>query len=106
MKFWNDLSELVGKELETLGHGKAFDVVEVSEKFVIVRPHETGVDRKIDKKAFIGAFEEICSKGSLNLKGIRSFSEMNPVYVAAMLAELPYITSTKKPINLKFSPVK
>lgn len=97
MKFWSDLSKLSGTTLKTLGHGNAFDVVEINESHVVVRPHATRCDRSISRNDFQNVFDEICLRGSINLIGIRAFSEMHPVCVAAMIAELPYIASTNKP---------
>lgn len=102
MKFWSDLSKLTGTTLKTLGRGNAFDVVEVNEKQVIVKPHATGAGRAINRKDFQNAFDAICVHRTIDLAGIRRFSEMNPVYVAAMIAALPYISYTNEPkISLK-----
>lgn len=95
--FWTDLAGLSGTTLKTLGRGNGFDIVSVDEKSVVIRPHESGTERTIARRAFEGAFDAICSRGSLDLKGVRTFNEMNPVYIAAMLAQLPCISSGSKP---------
>lgn len=97
MNFWADLSQLSAATLKTLGRGNSFDIVSIDEKGAVIRPHESMVDRLIARKSFDGAFGAICSLGMLDLKGIRAHSEMNPVYVAAMIAQLPYVNSSSKP---------
>jgi hypothetical protein len=85
--FWRELAGLSGTTLKTLGHGKS----------VVIRPHESETERTIARRAFEGAFDAIFSHGSLDLKGVRKFNEMNPVYIAAMLAQLSCISSCSKP---------
>ncbi|MDB5761632.1 MAG: hypothetical protein JWQ21_627 [Herminiimonas sp.] len=97
MTFWADLSRLSGRTLKTLGHGKVFDVLDINEKHVIVKPHATGSERTIHRQDFQYVFDTISLQGSIDLKGIRHFSEMNPVYIAAMMAALPYITFSNRP---------
>jgi len=95
--FWRELAGLSGTTLKTLGRGNGFDIVSIDEKSVVIRPHESGTERTVARRAFEEAFNSICSRGSLDLKGIRTFNEMNRVYIAAMLAQLPYISSCSKP---------
>jgi hypothetical protein len=95
--FWRELAGLSGTTLKTLGHGKGFDIVSIDEKSVVIRPHESETERTIARRAFEGAFDAIFSHGSLDLKGVRKFNEMNPVYIAAMLAQLSCISSCSKP---------
>ena len=95
--FWTDLTGLSGTTLKTLGYGNAFDVVSADAKNVVIRPHESMTERTIARQAFEGAFGAIRASGSLDLKGIRKFNEMNPVYIAAMIARLPYIRCVPKP---------
>jgi len=95
--FWTDLSKLSGTTLHTLGRRRAFDIVSFDEKGAVIRPHESMIDRSIAKKSFDGPFAAICTQGSLDLKGIRTFCEMNPVYVAAMIAQLPYVDFSSRP---------
>jgi hypothetical protein len=63
----------------------------------VIRPHKSMVERVVTRKSFDGAFEAICACGLLDLKGILAHSEMSPVYVAAMIAQLPYVDSSSKP---------
>jgi hypothetical protein len=102
MDLWSKLSCLAGTTLTTLGTGKAFDIVEVNQKDVMIMPRATGTVRPIKRKAIQDAFDEVKTQGSITLKGLRSFSDFNPVYVAAMLVQLPCITYTTRPINLKY----
>lgn len=103
MNITRELSPLIGKKLLTLGQKNEFSVVEVDEKFVTVKPSAKEVERKIKTKDFQDALDDLICNGSTTLKRIRSFSEMNPVYIAAMLAQLTYVSHTSRPIVLKFS---
>lgn len=103
-EFWADLARLEGTTLRTLGRGNVFDVVSIDDKVAVVRPHESMTGRAIPRKSFEGALGAIRSRGSLDLKGVRAFNEMNPVYVAAMIAQLPCISFSSKPkIVLRYS---
>jgi hypothetical protein len=102
--FWADLAGLSGATLRTLGRGNAFDIIRIDDRGAVVRPHKSMTDRVIARSSFEGALEAICARGSLDLKGVRAFNEMNPVYVAAMIAQLPYISFSAKPgIILRYS---
>jgi hypothetical protein len=103
MNVTTELTPLVGKKLLTLGHKNEFSVVDIDEKFVIVRPSAKEVERKIKTADFQNALNELLANGSMTLKTIRSFSEMNPVYIAAMLAQLTYVSYTSRPIVLKLA---
>lgn len=94
---WGEISTLSGETLETLGQRKIFDIVLVDSKGVVVRPHANGVERRIQRKDIEGAFSAMRGVGHIDLLGIRKHSEMNPVYVAAMLARLSYVSIERKP---------
>jgi hypothetical protein len=103
MKISTELSPLIGKKLFTLGHKNEFSVVDIDEKYVVVKPSAKDVERKIKTNDFQNAYDELMTNGSITLKRIRSFSEMNPVYIAAMLAQLTYVSYTARPIVLTLS---
>jgi len=94
---WVNLAGLSGTSLKTLGRGNGFDIVSVDERGVVIRPHKSGTERMIARGAFERAFDAIRSRGSLDLKAVRTFNEMNPVYIAAMLAQLPCISWGSQP---------
>lgn len=95
--FWTDIATLSGQTLQTLGQRKDFDIVLIDSKGAVVRPHTNGVERRIKRKEFEGAFTAMGATGQIDLGGIRRHSEMNPVYVAAMIGRLPYVSVNRKP---------
>ncbi len=101
MNIWVEIEKLAGQTLATLDQRKPFDVVEVSDHDVIVRPHKTGIERKIQRDEIEDAFKRLVAIGELTRSDIREeFSNFNPAYVAAILAQLPNIKYSRKPIRL------
>ncbi|MDB5992825.1 MAG: hypothetical protein JWQ10_4228 [Herbaspirillum sp.] len=94
---WTEIYGLAGSTLATLGRKNLFLIVKVETNAVVVRPLETAVDRRIPRKEIEGAYDELRLRGTMTLAQIRSFSEMNPVYVAAMLSQILGVTYVNKP---------
>jgi len=94
---WNELSMLKGRDLQTLGRARRFSIVDITCAAVLVRPGCSGSERIIPRAQIDAAYRQLVQHGNIDLAGIRHHSEMNPVYVAAMLAELPGITSRSRP---------
>lgn len=92
---------MAGRTLQTLDRGRHFDVVEVGDTSVIVRPHVSDIERGIRRVDIEGAFAELLECGQLSRSDIRRrYSNFNPAYVAAILAALPGVTHTLRPIVL------
>lgn len=107
MDCWNEISKLNGKTLKTLDRGNPFDVIEVTQNAAVLRPHESGIERKVLRDEIESAYSELVSKGELTRVTIRTkYSEYNPAYVAALLALLPGVSCTTQPIHLRYSQVK
>jgi hypothetical protein len=104
MDLLNELSTRVGRTFVTLGHRKPFELISVNAHGVDVRPASTATTRTIPFKQVQAAFDHLAQNHSINLAGIRSFSEMNPVYVAALIGDLPGVTVSTRPIALRFTP--
>jgi hypothetical protein len=103
MECWEEIHKLKGRTLKTLDRGNPFDVVDVTERVVVVRPHENNKVRKIGRDRIEGAYKELIAKREITRSEIRSkYSEFNPAYIAAMLANLPGVTHITKPIRLKY----
>lgn len=102
----SELGQRVGRTFYTLGRRLAFELVAVDRRGILVRPAATQTVRNIPIDQVQGAFEHLVKNRSIDLKGIRKFSEMNPVYVAALFADLPGINqSGYRPIMLRCSTV-
>lgn len=95
--------QLKGHTLETLGRAKPFTVVVVNERSIVVRPHSTNQDRPIRRIEIESALGELQQCGELSLVNIRKnhHSEVNPAYVAALLATLPGVSKITNPIRLR-----
>ena len=78
-----------------------FDIVDVTEHGVIVRPHKSEVERKIPRDEIEDAFRRLSAVGELTRSDIREeFSNFNPAYVAAIFAKLPGVSHSLRPIRL------
>ena len=95
-----ELKKLEGKTLYTLAQNKEFDVVKVSSKVVLTV--STGKSRPIPFWKFQKARYHLEEHKKLTLVEIRELeiSDFNPTYIAAVLAEIPGVSVTKKPISL------
>ena len=105
MTYWDKVKELEGRTLKTLDHEKKFDILAVSNKGVIVKPLSTGKERKVPRDEIDdGAYRELASNKEITRTTIEAkFSPRNPVYVAAILAELPGVRYKIRPIRLWLS---
>ena len=101
MDIWIEVEKLKGQTLRTLDQRKPFDIVDVSEKAIIVRPHKNEVERQISRVDIENAFRRLAAVGEITRSAIRAeFSEYHPAYVAAILAELPSMNHSIHPIRL------
>jgi hypothetical protein len=99
MEFWNLLVGLQGKVLKTLGQGKPFTVINVSQGYIYIVPHKNNKGRTIDIKEIEGAYRRLKTMGQITRVEIEAqFSPRSPAYVAAILATLPGVRSHGKPI--------
>jgi hypothetical protein len=101
---WTEIRNLKGHTLKTLDRRKPFQVVEVTEHNVIVVPIETGKERPVPREGIEKAYRQLIVKGSLTRSDImKEYSPFNPAYVAALLAELPGVQHSLRPIVLRFA---
>ncbi len=100
---WNEISNLKGRTLKTLDRHKPFEIVALTENVVTVLPKSTGKERPISREGVDNAYRHLTVTGRLSLTEIENdFAPYNPVYVAAILAELPGVRYTIRPITLHF----
>jgi len=103
MEIWVEVKKLQGKTLKTLDRNNPFDIVDVGARKLIVKPHVRGIERGIRRQAIEGAFKELVMRGEITRADIRCrHSNFNPAYVAAILASLPNVTFSLKPIRLYY----
>ena len=101
MNIWIEIEKLKGQTLATLDQRKPFDIVEVTEHAVIVRPHKSETERQISRDAIENACRRLIAAGEITRTEIHSdFSEFNPAYVVAILAALPEVKHSIRPIRL------
>lgn len=95
------LAPLSGHTLHTLGQDKPFDVIQVASDGVTIFIHETAKERLVPMTEIEPAWQHLLQAGLMTLSEIRErgFSEMSPVYVAALLAELPGVTHGPEPLG-------
>jgi hypothetical protein len=96
---WNEIRKLEGKTLRTLAQKKCFDIIEVTENGVTISPHATQTERLISRHEIENAFQRLTVTGQITRSEIQeNFSQFNPAYVAAILAELPTVQHSITPI--------
>jgi hypothetical protein len=101
---WAEIRKLNGKTLRTLDRRKPFEIVAVTDHSVIVLPLATQKERPIPREGVENAFRHLTVTGRLMLDELENqFTPVNPVYTAAMLAQLPGVKYYLKPIRLKWS---
>jgi hypothetical protein len=101
MNIWIEINKLTGQTLRTLDQRRPFDVVDVNEHAVIVRPHKNEIERYISREAIENAYRRLVVAGEITRTEIHSeFSEFNPAYVVAILAALPNVQHSIRPIRL------
>jgi hypothetical protein len=99
-----EIKKLEGKRLRTLNRHKPFEIVAVSENSVIVLPLETQKERPIPREGIEEAYRHLTVTGQLTLAELENeYNPRNPVYTAAMLAEMPGVRYWVKPIRLRWT---
>lgn len=103
MDIWPAIEGLKGKTLRTLDRNNPFDVVDVTDQTIVVCPHASGRERTIRRKEVEPAYQELRTRGVVERADIRErHSEFKPAYVVAILASLPGVRYSVKPIRLHF----
>lgn len=99
MDLYSEIKKLEGMTLKTLRDNKSFDVIDVTRKKVIIEPHESEKERPINWSEIDGAYRQLAANRRITRGEIEErHSPRNPAYVAAMLAELPGVRVTVKPV--------
>jgi hypothetical protein len=100
-QLWIEVQNLKGRTLRTLDQRKPFDIVTITENTVLVLPHSTRKERPLPRTGIENAYRHLLAIGRLTLAEIeKEYAPYNPVYVAAILAELPGVKYKLNPIAL------
>ena len=99
MDIWQRVKDLEGKTLATLAQRKRFKIIHVNDENIIVLISSTNKQRKIKVSEIEPAYQFLVSNKQLTRGEIEAaYSKRNPVYVAAILNELPGVDSHQKPV--------
>ncbi len=102
-QLWQNISNLLGRELKTLRYGHPFEVSEVEQAQVILLPVVSGKPRTIKRDTLEEAFCALLDRRELTGMEIADeFSPYNSVYIAALLASLPDVAVSSRPTRLIF----
>jgi len=103
-QLWDEIRKMNGLTLKTLDRRKPFDIVAVTENTITVLPLSTQKERPIPRAGIENAYRRLTVTGRITLKELEDeFTPRNPVYTAAILAEMPGVKWYVKPIRLKWS---
>jgi hypothetical protein len=101
MDLTTELKKLQGKRLTTLYQNKPFEITQVTNNQIVLKT-STEAQRPIPLKEVTLAWNHLAKKKKLTQSQIRDlgYSEVNPAYVVAILANLPEVKHTLSPISL------
>lgn len=106
MIFWQEVQKLEHRTLKTLDRCNPFDIVRITSRKVIVGPHETEKDRLIQQESLKNSLKDLITSGNLSRSEIEDrHSSRNPAHIATILAEMPGVRYSIRPIELHYSKV-
>jgi hypothetical protein len=99
-----ELKKLQGNHLSTLYQNKPFEITQVSNNQIIIKTSKES-HRPIPLKEITLAWNHLERHKKLTMSQIRDlgYSEFNPAYVVAILANLPGVTHSLTPIVLQLN---
>jgi hypothetical protein len=104
MSFWEEIKKPEGQTLKTLDQRKPFDNLDITDHAVLIYPQATQTERPISRDEIENAYRHLVTLGEITRTEIpEKFSEYNPAYVAAILAALPNVQHSTRPIKLWIS---
>ena len=101
--FWNQVTQLTGRQLHTLDRRKPFDVVSVSDRVLKIRL-AGGTLSSLLRRKLEGAWAYLVSEGEMSRSDIEKYLSFNSSYTSAILAAMPDVTNETRPIRLKYQP--
>jgi len=104
LNIWIEIKNLNCSVLHTLDQRKPFEIISVTDNAVIVLPKSTGKERPIHREGIESAYRHLVVTGRLSLDELENeFTPRNPVYTAAIFAQIPGVQYKLKPIRLLVS---
>ena len=101
MNIWIEIEKLKGKTLRTLDQHKSFEILDVDENIVLILPQSTRQERPIRREGIESAYRHLVTTGQLSIKEIETeYTPRSQVYTATILAGLPDIHHSLRPIRL------
>ena len=97
------LKRLEGKTLETLDHHKKFTIFTVDHRGILINVNSTQIDRQILKNQIEDSWEYLQKNGEMTAVYVLDQGCRSSAYVVAILAEIPGVTYTIRPIRLRYS---
>jgi len=102
-QLWPRICSLGGRELKTLVRGNPFRVKDVQGDRVVLSPVVNGKPRTIARQTLEEAFSALLERRELTGQQIAwEFSSFNAVYITALLAALPDVAVSTRPVRLIF----
>lgn len=76
--------------MQTIAQRRPFDITQIDEDEIAIKILSTGKPRHIPRADIEGAWQELVRVKHIDRKRIRpAYNEVSPVYILAMLAQLP-----------------
>ena len=101
MDIWIEIEKLKGQTLRTLEQQKAFEILEVSSKEILILPRSTKIKRPIQREGIENAYRHLLTTGQITVKEIEdNYTPRSQVYTATILAKLPEVYLSIRPIRL------
>lgn len=100
--FWPQIEALKGKTIHSVDQKKAYTVADVTQDLAILHVHDGGKDRKIERVQLEPFWRKLTATGELSISDLKQVYTFNHSPAAALLAALPGVTTTTRPIHLYF----
>jgi len=101
MNIWEEIEKLNGQTLRTLDQRRPFDILSIDSTELVILPRSTKIERPIRREGIEAAYRHLIVTGQLTVKEIEEeFTPRSQVYTAAILAELPDIHHSLRPIRI------
>ena len=98
--FLDYLRGLRGKTLYTLDYKRPFTFDSLEKNRINITTSRSN-PRAVTLRGTISAHKHLLARGELTRAEIRTnYSDLNPAYISAILANLDYVDFTKRPIRL------
>ena len=99
MDIWHEVENLKGSTVETLARKKAFKILNVTDRFLLLQSQSRGFKRFISRHAIENAFIDLASHGEISRVEIQyNHSDYNSGY----LASIPGVRYETEPIRLYY----